>query len=95
MTVFADIEAASVDVVVDAGEDLEVDAGQDVLLDGSNQDWSGIIYGPNGLIELSGSSNTALTGSLIGYSVRLNGSDLTIIADPSLFPGDPFVALEE
>ncbi len=62
---------------------------------GSNQDWSGIIYGPNGLVEMNGSSNTALTGSLIGYSVRLNGSDLTIIADPSLFPGDPFVALEE
>jgi hypothetical protein len=35
VTVFGDIEAASVDVVVDAGEDLEVDAGQDVLLDGS------------------------------------------------------------
>jgi hypothetical protein len=64
-----------------------------VAMSGSSNDWSGIIYGPGGLIEMSGSSNTALTGSLIGYAVRLNGSDLTIIADPDLFPGDPLVRL--
>lgn len=66
-----------------------------VSMGGSNQNWTGIIYGPHGLVEMNGSSNTALTGSLVGYSVRLNGSNLTIIADPSLFPGDPFVALVE
>ena len=66
-----------------------------VSMGGSNQEWTGIIYGPNGLVEMNGSSNTTLTGSLLGYSVRLNGSNLTIIADPSFFTGDPFVALVE
>ncbi len=66
-----------------------------VSLSGSTQNWSGLIYGPNGLIEMNGSSNTALTGSLIGYAVRLNGSELTIIADPTLFEGESFVRLSE
>ena len=60
---------------------------------GSNQNWFGIIYGPSGLIEMSGSTNATLTGSLIGYSVRLNGSNVTIVADPDLFPADPIVKL--
>ena len=59
-----------------------------VNMGGSTNDWNGIIYGPHGMIEMNGSSNTAVTGSLIGWSVRLNGSDLEISADPDLFPGD-------
>ena len=57
-----------------------------VAMSGSNNAWTGIIYAPHGLIEFSGSTNTALSGSLLGYSVRINGSDVTIIADPDLFP---------
>ena len=56
-----------------------------VTMSGSSQSWSGIIYGPHGLIEFPGSSNTTLNGSLIGYAVRLNGSNLTIQSDPSFF----------
>ena len=57
-----------------------------VAMSGSNNDWSGLIYAPHGLIEFDGSSNSALSGSLLGYTVRLNGSNVTIIADPSLWP---------
>ena len=66
-----------------------------VSMGGSTQSWQGVIYGPNGLIEMNGSSNTTFTGSLIGFSVRLNGSDITIIADPSIAQGQPFVRLAE
>ncbi len=64
-----------------------------VSLGGSDQNWFGLIYGPSGLIEMSGSTNATLTGSLIGYSVRLNGSSITIIADPDLFPAEPIMKL--
>ncbi len=64
-----------------------------VSLGGSDQNWFGLIYGPNGLIEMSGSTNATLTGSLIGYSVRLNGSSITIVADPDLFPAEPIMKL--
>jgi hypothetical protein len=59
-----------------------------VAMSGSNNSFTGIIYGPDGLVEFSGSSNTTLTGSLIGNAVRLKGSNITIIADPSYFAGD-------
>lgn len=57
-----------------------------VAMSGSANEWTGLIYAPYGLIEFSGSDNSALTGALLGYAVRINGSNQTIIADPSLFP---------
>jgi hypothetical protein len=47
---------------------------------GSNMTWSGYVYAPNGQIEYSGSTNNTLSGSIIGYKVKLNGSSLTIDA---------------
>ncbi|MDJ0663116.1 MAG: pilus assembly protein TadG-related protein [Acidimicrobiia bacterium] len=59
-----------------------------VNMGGSSNEWTGIIYGPNGLIEFNGSDNTTVTGSLIGYSVRLNGSNITIDSGGSGLPPD-------
>ena len=64
-------------------------------MSGSTNSWEGVIYAPDGMIEMSGSSNTTLTGSLIGYTVKANGSDLRIQADPDLFPGDPVTRITE
>jgi hypothetical protein len=59
---------------------------------GSTSTWNGILWAPGGLIEMSGSSNTTANGSLIGWAVRLNGSNLIIDYDQSLFPpSDPSV----
>ena len=66
-----------------------------VKMDGSTSDWTGLIVGPAGVVEFSGSSTTTLTGSLIGWAVRLNGSDLQIISDPSFIPADFKVDLLE
>ena len=55
-------------------------------MSGSSSNWSGIVFGPNALIEFAGSSNSTFTGSMIGYAVRLNGSDVTIKSDPDLIP---------
>lgn len=67
-----------------------------IAVSGSSSNWNGIMWAPGGLIEMSGSGNTAVNGSLIGWAVRLNGSDLIIRYDPSLFPpGDPTVLVLE
>jgi Putative Flp pilus-assembly TadE/G-like len=68
-----------------------------IAISGSNSDWNGILWAPGGLIEMSGSSNVASFGSLIGWAVRLNGSDLVIRFDSNLFPtaADPSILLLE
>lgn len=64
-----------------------------IAISGSSSDWNGILWAPGGLVEMSGSSNIATNGSLIGWAIRLNGSDLVIRYNPDLFviPADPFV----
>jgi hypothetical protein len=57
-----------------------------VALNGSNTNWTGIVYAPNGLIKLEGSTNKGFSGALLGWSVDLSGSEITIIADPNFFP---------
>jgi hypothetical protein len=66
-----------------------------IAVSGSSSDWNGILWAPGGLIEMSGSSNIASNGSLIGWAVRLNGSDLVIRYDANLFPGvvDPSIII--
>lgn len=66
-----------------------------VAMSGSNNDWSGIVYAPFGLVEFDGSSNTGLRGSLLGYTIRINGSNVKIDSDPSLFPPGPAPRLLE
>ena len=57
-----------------------------VSMSGSNSNWTGLVFGPNALIEFAGSSNSTFTGSMVGYSVRINGSEVTIKSDPNLVP---------
>ena len=64
-----------------------------IKLAGSEHDWAGTIFAPRGLIEMSGSNNTTLNGSLIGYSVKLNGSQLNINYDTDSNAGTPQIKL--
>jgi hypothetical protein len=48
-----------------------------IKLAGSNSVHRGAIYGPGGQVELSGSSTT-ITGLVVGDTVKINGSSLTI-----------------
>ena len=66
-----------------------------IAMSGSSNSWSGVVYAPDGMIEMSGSSNSTLTGSLIAYTVKLNGSDLRIQADPSGTLKPPITRLTE
>lgn len=60
-----------------------------VKLSGSEQNWKGIIYAPNGLIEMSGSDNTSVEGMLIGNTVKMSGSENFIQYNPDYLPPDP------
>jgi hypothetical protein len=60
-----------------------------ISLTGSNINWGGIVFAPNGSIKLSSSGGGTFYGSLIGGQVSLSGSNLMVIYDPSFLPPDP------
>ncbi len=65
-----------------------------IKLAGSTHDWEGIIYAPNAEVEMSGSSNTTLEGSIIANTVKLNGSSLSITSNSDYGSGgDPVIGL--
>lgn len=60
-----------------------------VQFSGSHLTWTGLIYAPNGEVQMSSSSTAAtINGSIIGYSVNISGSDFKInwVDDPSGAP---------
>lgn len=58
-----------------------------VALSGGSTTWNGIIWAPGGLVEMSGSSDATLNGTIISWAVRMNGQNLSIKYDGSLFGG--------
>ena len=53
------------------------------------------MWAPGGMIELAGSDGSAVDGSLIGWSVRLNGQSIDITYDGTSVIADPSVLLLE
>ena len=50
-----------------------------IQFSGSDMSWAGLIYAPNGQVQMSASSNNAtVNGSIIGYSVNVSGSNFEI-----------------
>jgi Predicted membrane protein (DUF2134). len=66
-----------------------------VKMSGSTHAWAGIVYAPRSQIEMSGSSNTTVRGALIGHTVKLNGSTLSIAHDPNFGGGTVDIRLTE
>ncbi|HUE75340.1 MAG TPA: pilus assembly protein TadG-related protein [Chloroflexota bacterium] len=54
-----------------------------IKMAGSGGTWSGIIFAPNGQVEISGSSNFSLDGQLIAKTVKLGGSGWSLTYDGS------------
>ncbi len=48
---------------------------------------TGAAYAPNGVINISTSSSQTMTGSLIGFTVSMAASNMTINFDPTYLPG--------
>jgi hypothetical protein len=50
-----------------------------IQFSGSSMTWTGLIYAPNGEVQMSASSSDAtVNGSIIGHSVNISGSDFQI-----------------
>ncbi|MGH8913391.1 MAG: DUF7305 domain-containing protein, partial [Acidimicrobiia bacterium] len=50
-----------------------------IQFSGSNMTWTGLIYAPNGQVQMSSSSTDAtINGSIIAYSVSISGSNFEI-----------------
>ena len=57
-------------------------SNQAVKVSGSDETFTGIIYAPNGGIDISG-SNEAVAGGVVGQRVKLSGSSSTIAFGPT------------
>jgi hypothetical protein len=62
---------------------------------GSNSYWQGIVYAPRGMVELNGSNNSTLEGSVIADTVKLNGSNIVFDAQTNGGWGLPKLRLLE
>jgi hypothetical protein len=49
-----------------------------IQFSGSDISWTGLMYAPNGEIQMSSSSNVSLFGSIIAYTVDVSGSNFSI-----------------
>ncbi len=58
-------------------------SGSAITFNGSNQQSNGVMFAPNGGIVFNGASSQVQNGSIIGKTVRLNGSNFTVIGTVS------------
>jgi len=65
------------------------DNNKAIALTPSSLNWGGIIFAPNGSVNLSVSGGGTFFGSVIAGQVDLSGADLMVIYDPSFLPPDP------
>jgi hypothetical protein len=49
-----------------------------IQFSGSGITWTGLMFAPNGEVQMSSSSNVAVLGSIIAYTVDISGSDFNI-----------------
>lgn len=87
------------DVLILSNEPFPNDADRcskySINVSGQAATWDGVMWAPGGMIEFAGSDNSAVEGSLIGWSVRLNGQSIDIRYDATTFIADPSVLLLE
>lgn len=55
-------------------------------ISGSDSQWTGFIYAPNGLVSMSNAHNATLSGAIYAAEVQLSGSDIFINYDPAYCP---------
>jgi hypothetical protein len=53
-----------------------------IKLNGSTGTWAGLIIAPYGQVETSGSGNLTVQGSILAWTVKVNGSGLRVEAPP-------------
>lgn len=77
------------------GDDADRCSKFSINLSGQAATWNGVMWAPGGMIEFAGSDGSAVDGSLVGWSVRLNGQSIDIIHVATATVADPSVVLLE
>jgi hypothetical protein len=77
------------------GDDADRCSKFSINVSGQAATWDGVMWAPGGMIEFAGSDGSAVEGSLIGWSVRLNGQSIDITYDATTVSADPSVLLLE
>jgi hypothetical protein len=57
-----------------------------IKMSGSGNSWTGVVCGPYGMVESPGSGDTSLVGCIAGWSVRLNGADISVTGSCAALP---------
>ena len=60
-----------------------------IKLSGNRFNWTGLIYAPNGHIDMAASANSSLKGLIVGWTVSLSGSHIKLIYNPLYDPPPP------
>jgi hypothetical protein len=55
-------------------------------ISGSDAQWTGFLYAPNGLVSMSAASNSTMSGAIYAYQVNLSGANIYINYDPAYCP---------
>ena len=77
-----DISGQNLDLTAHLDDILFFSNGNDdkaITWQGSDGDYTGLIYAPRGTAETSGSSGSTLTGGIVADRVKWGGSDITLI----------------
>lgn len=87
-----DIRPYYMDLLIFSNYDVDALPGKDkcnvnaIKISTSDVEWWGIIYAPEGGVEMSASDNTTLHGSIIADTFNLSGSNIYIVS--TLFPAN-------
>jgi hypothetical protein len=60
-----------------------------ITLAGNRFNWYGLVYAPNGHIDMSASQNSSLDGLIVGWTVSLSGSYIEVRYNPEYDPPPP------
>ncbi len=55
-------------------------------ISGSDAQWTGFLYAPNGLVSISSASNSTFSGAIYAREVNLSGAEIFINYDPAFCP---------
>ncbi|HEY4691661.1 MAG TPA: pilus assembly protein TadG-related protein [Anaerolineae bacterium] len=55
-------------------------------ISGSDAQWTGFLYAPNGLVSMSNASNSTMSGAIFAHEVNLSGASIFINYDPAYCP---------
>ncbi len=55
-------------------------------ISGSDAQWTGFLYAPNGLVSMSNASNSTMAGAIYAQEVSISGAEIFINYDPAYCP---------